>query len=283
MGVAARGPREHHGESAFVRITVFTSNQSRHTSLIERLTGVADEVWAVRECSTVFPGQVADFFARSVTMQAYFRRVIDAEHTVFGAPRFSPPAVRELSLKMGDLNKVPMSVLAPALESDVYLVFGASYIKGPLIDFLVEHRCFNIHMGTSPYYRGSSTNFWALYDERPEYVGATIHMLTKGLDSGPMLFHAFPPNAATDAFELGMRAVKAGHEGFASRLADGTIGTLVPVDQDRSRELRYTRNTDFTDEVASEYLGRLMPSAELARRLASRESSQFLDPYFGEA
>ena len=55
-------------------------------------------------------------------------------------------------------------------------------------------------MGVSPYYRGNDCNFWALYDDNPHLVGATIHMLTKGLDSGPMLYHAMS-NIKSNPFE----------------------------------------------------------------------------------
>ena len=74
--------------------------------------------------------------------------------------------------------------LQAALSSDIYIVFGASFIKGWLVDFLIKNKAINIHMGLSPYYRGSSCNFWAMYDNNPNYVGATIHYLSKGLDSG---------------------------------------------------------------------------------------------------
>jgi hypothetical protein len=173
-------------------ITVFTSNQPRHLALIERLSGVADRVFAVQECTTVFPGVTGDFYRKSEVMQRYFSRVIAAEGEVFGRPRFLPGNVRSLVLKMGDLNGVEMDVFGEALKADVFVVFGASYIKGRLVEHLVERRAVNIHMGISPEYRGSSCNFWALYDGRPELVGATIHLLSKGLDSGPMLCHALP-------------------------------------------------------------------------------------------
>ena len=69
-----------------MRITVFTSNQPRHISLIKNLALIADEVFAIQECNTVFPGQVEDFFKRSDVMQNYFSNVIDAEKEVFGLP-----------------------------------------------------------------------------------------------------------------------------------------------------------------------------------------------------
>ena len=262
-----------------MRITVFTSNQPRHIALIEVLAGVADEVYAVQECNTVFPGEVPDFFRRSEVMQHYFRRVIAAETEVFGRPRFAPRNAVQLPIKMGDLNRLELAVLAPALQSDIYVVFGASWIKGPLCDHLVAHRAYNLHMGVSPYYRGSSTNFWALYDARPEYVGATIHLLSRGLDSGPMLFHALPKAEAVDPFLLGMKAVRSAHLGLIEAITNGQLHQVEPVPQDKSRQFRYTRNTDFTDTAARDYLDRL-PSPEAIRSaLDARDLGQFLRPY----
>ncbi len=263
-----------------MRITIFTSNQPRHLSLISALSEVADEVFAIQECNTVFPGKVADFFGKSEVMQAYFSRVIAAEEEVFGGVRFLPSNVRTLSLKGGDLNQVAMSLIAPALESDVYVVFGASYIKGPLIDFLVAHSALNIHMGVSPYYRGSSCNFWALFDGNPDLVGATIHLLSRGLDSGNMLFHALPVPNACDPFLLGMRAVMAAHTCLVEKIAAGTVLSQQPVPQDKSREIRYTRNRDFTDEIAQEYLARNLDAGKVGELLKSRPSRELLRPQY---
>ena len=262
-----------------MRITVFTSNQPRHVALIEALSQIADTVYTVQECSTVFPGRVADFFAKSPVMQDYFARVLAAEKQVFGSARFLPANVRQLPIKMGDLDLLDMQTLGEALHVDRYVVFGASYIKGQLIEHLVARRAINIHMGVSPYYRGSSTNFWAMYDRRPQYVGATIHLLSKGLDSGPMLFHALPPAAAVDPFVHGMNAVKAAQDGLVEALRSGRIDQLEPVPQDRSRELRYTRNADFTDLVAAEYLARLPRPEEMQRQVNARNLSEFVRPY----
>ena len=104
-------------------------------------------------------------------------------------------------------------------------------------------------------------------------------MLTPGLDSGPILYHAFPPATPVDPFELGMLAVRAGHESLATRLADGSLWDFEPVQQDRTRELRYTRNADFDDDVASEYLGRLLDPDLIGQRLAARDMSQFVKPF----
>jgi hypothetical protein len=261
-----------------MRITLFTSNQPRHLALINALAGIADEVFAVQECSTVFPGRVDDFFRKSLAMEQYFARVQAAEKEVFGSPRFPARAVHQLPLKMGDLRQLDLACLSPALSADVYIVFGASFIRGPLCEHLVRHRAVNIHMGISPYYRGSATNFWAMYDRRPDLVGATIHLLSQGLDSGPMLFHALPAPAAVDPFVYGMRAVAAAHAALVRHIHDGTLLDLNPVAQDRAKLIRYSKNADFSDEVATEYLSRLPTPQQLASGLQARDRSQFVRP-----
>lgn len=264
-----------------MKITVFTSNQPRHISLIEELATIADEVYAIQECNTVFPGQVDDFFKKSEVMQQYFRHVIAAEQEVFGDIKFTSKNVSQLVLKSGDLNKLDMKTLSMALDSDYYIVFGSSFIKGPLCEFLVEKKAINIHMGVSPYYRGSSCNFWALYDGNPELVGATIHMLSKGLDSGDMLFHAFPKAEAADPFVIGMMAVRSAHNSLIEYIKSGYITELTPIKQNKTNEIRYTRNKDFTDEVAKEYLLKPPTPIEIKNKLEKRDLSQFLHPYIG--
>ena len=167
-----------------MKITVFSSNQPRHLNLVKSLAKVANEVFFVNEVNSVFPGSVADKIGKSEVKESYFSRVRSAERSLFGDLFFLPSNIRTLSIRAGDLSQLTRAQLDGALQSDVYIVFGASFIKGWLIDFLVERKAVNIHMGLSPFYRGAACNFWALYDNNPGYVGATIHYLSKGLDSG---------------------------------------------------------------------------------------------------
>lgn len=265
-----------------MKITVFTSNQARHLALIERLSAISDECHAVMECNTVRPGKRQDFFDKSPVMERYFGHVMNAEHAVFGDVGFSTPGGRTLAIKMGDLNLMTREELAPCLDADAYVVFGASFIKGWLCEHLVEHGAFNIHMGLSPYYRGSSCNFWALYDGNPHMVGATIHRLSKGLDSGPMLFHALPRYDGGDPFRFTMRAVEVAQSALQHRIADGSVFELQPVTQDRTAEIRYSRNVEFNDAVAGDFLDRLDTGKAIA--MPTHEPSYaagLLSPIYG--
>lgn len=264
-----------------MKITVFTSNRPRHLYLINQMAQIADEVFAIQECTTVFPGQVKDFFDNSSVMQEYFSYVNQSETNIFGTIGFLKENVRQLALKSGDLNKVSMNILRPALQSDIYIILGASYIKGDLINFLVEHNAINIHMGISPYFRGSSTNFWAPCKGHFDMVGATIHMLSKGLDSGAILYHALPKPQKINAFDLGMMSVKVAIDSVVERIKTCQLFKIVPEEQDKTEEILYTQNSDFTDEVAKDYLEHLPDEEEIYEQLSNRDISLFKDIYLG--
>ena len=99
-----------------------------------------------------------------------------------------PGAVHRV-VSAGACNDPAEVALMAAARPDVVLVFGTGILREPLLSAF-DGRIINIHLGLSPYYRGAGTNFWPLVNREPEYVGATIHYLDAGIDTGPMLAHA---------------------------------------------------------------------------------------------
>ena len=260
------------------KITVFTSNQPRHISLINELSKVANEVFAIIEANTVHPGEIQDFYKKSIPMQNYFSNVIKSERKYFGDIDFLPKNVRPLILRAGDLSLLDFSELEKSLDSDLFLVFGASYIKGGLIDFLIEKKAINIHMGVSPYYRGSSCNFWALKNKDYQFVGSTIHMLGRGLDSGDMLFHALP-SFEPNPFDYTMKAVKAAHVGIIESIKNNNLFTLGKVSQNRDLEISYTKNSHFDDKVVLEFQDEKINLIEFQEKIETRNLNDFLNPF----
>lgn len=261
-----------------MKIAVFTSNQPRHLALLEALQQITDKLYAVVETTTLQHGQIADFYPGSPVMARYFERVLRAERDLFGAPRYTPAGIKVLPLRMGDINALPLDTFSDALTADLHIVFGSSYIKGALAEALVGRGAVNIHMGISPYYRGSSTNFWAAHDRRFDLIGSTIHRLSRGLDSGDILFHALPQAQAVDAFRLGMLSVRAAIDAIMASIRDGSFGQIPATPQDRSKEIRYTRNSDFNDEVAERYLENLATPEEVQAALSRRSPEKFTRP-----
>ena len=237
-----------------MKITLFTANQNRHNYLVNLLSNNCDELFVVQENRTIFPGIVPGRYPATKTMKEYFNNVVNAQSKIFGNSHINGnnKNIHLFPLQSGDLNKCSMDTLSDFLKSDVYVVFGSSYINGDLVDFLVKNKALNIHMGVSPYYRGTDCNFWALYDGNPHLVGATIHMLSKGLDSGPMLYHAMS-NIKTNPFEYTMSTVKAAFHSIAERIKDKSIFEIEPIAQDKSKEVRYSKKIEFNEKVVKNY------------------------------
>ena len=78
-------------------------------------------------------------------------------------------------------------------------------------------------------------------------------MLSKGLDSGPMLYHAMS-NIKTNPYEYTMSTVKSAFHSIAERIKDKSIFEIEPVVQDKSKEIRYSRKVEFDEKVVNEYL-----------------------------
>jgi len=108
-------------------------------------------------------------------------------------------------------------------------------------------------MGVSPYYRGTDCNFWALFDNNPHLVGATIHMLSKGLDSGPILYHALS-EIKDDPFVYTMSTVKSAFHSLAERIKNESIFKYSPEIQNKSKEVRYSKKDQFNEEIVKLFL-----------------------------
>ena len=142
-----------------------------------------------------------------------------------------------------------------------------------MVDFLVNHKALNIHIGVSPYYRGTDCNFWALYDNNPHLVGATIHMLSKGLDSGPMLYHTLS-EIKDDPFIYTMSTVKSALHSLVERIKNETIFKYSLELQNKSKEVRYSKKNEFNDEFVKLFL-----SKKIDLNSKSFEKDLYKDPY----
>jgi len=48
-----------------------------------------------------------------------------------------------------------------------------------------------MHVGITPYYRGSHGGYWALYNNDAANFGTTIHLVDTGVDTGGVIDQAF--------------------------------------------------------------------------------------------
>ena len=74
-----------------MKVTIFTGNQRRHVAMIRYLAEATNDVNAIQECSTVFPGRGDSIIRRSEVMEEFFAHVTSADNEAFGPLGFCPP------------------------------------------------------------------------------------------------------------------------------------------------------------------------------------------------
>ncbi|MHB8455597.1 MAG: formyl transferase [Acidiferrobacterales bacterium] len=149
------------------------------------------------------------------------------------------------------------------LRPDIIAVYGTGVIRQGVMG-MAGRGIVNLHTGISPRYRGSDTVFWALHNQEPEWIGATAHSLSEGLDAGSILATCRTPvSRDDDEATLFFKTVKVGATMYADAIKQLAVGTARPVEQDLSqgREYRFADRT-----VAAE----LRVRKTLARGLLSR-------------
>ena len=75
------------------------------------------------------------------------------------------------------------------IKPDLIISYGCSIIKKPLIS-KYKNKFINIHLGLSPYYKGSATNFWPFVYNKLQFLGVTFMKIDDGIDTGEIL-HQF--------------------------------------------------------------------------------------------
>lgn len=231
-----------------MRITVFTGNGIRHNYLINQLKKYFKKVYVVKE----IPALTKDI--NNSVLNQYFKNVKKAEENIFFEKEKNEIKDEEIILSYGELKDIKLKKIEKVLNSDIYIVFGSSYIRGELIDFLIDKNCINLHMGISPYYRGSACNFWAQYDNRYSLIGGTIHKISRGLDSGDIIKIVKLSKGKYDRFEIGMIAVKKTIDTLIHLLREKKEILNDNQKQLKEKEIRYSKIKDFTEDHAMIFL-----------------------------
>jgi len=238
-----------------MKITIFTSNQRRHIFLINTFSKIAKEIFVIQECTTMLPGIKNGIYKKSKDFGKYFENVAKAEKKFFKKNTIEISRkckLKLLPIQFGDINHLKTKNIKEFLKSDIFIVFGTGYIKKQLCNFLIKKKTINIHMGISPYYRGSNCNFWAIQDNNPHLVGATIHLLDKKIDNGKILYHAIS-EYEKNPFVYSMSTVKSAIISLKKKIEKNKILKIKPI-RYKKKNIRYSLKKEFTSKLAKNFL-----------------------------
>ncbi len=233
---------------------LLTGNHLRHLFVAHALSKRLDLLGVWQEEKTFAPEKYAGNADDLAVIQRHFDARDGSEEEFFGstAKQPFPSALVHRHIAGGGVNQKSEIDAMVAEKPDVVLVYGTGILKEEIIRAF-EGRILNIHLGLSPYYRGSGTNFWPLVNREPEYVGATIHYLDAGIDTGAIIQHVRPEMKVDDGpHDLGNRTIIAAAEGLSAAAIAHCAGTVRCVPQTGKGRL-YQRKDFNADAVRTLY------------------------------
>ena len=160
------------------------------------------------------------------------QRKIEAHRTSevnrrLAADRIELPNEQKISTKV--INSSETAKLIADCQPDVMVVCGAPILRENI--FSIPKICtINIHFGISSAYRGQHTLFWPMLENRFDQIGATIHMIDKGVDTGNLLFEVYPDvTPEDDEVSLELK--------IAENIVEPFVAMLQRIESSQDRQL----------------------------------------------
>lgn len=169
-------------------IVLLTRDSLRH-DYIRMAFGLADDVEVLRTyCETSSSPLLQNARERGEpTRVNHLEGRERSEHDYFGPfVNLSPDYTNPTYISSGNVNSGEVYEDITDLDPDLLVAYGCSIVEDPLLSDY-QGQFLNLHLGLSPYYRGTGTNFWPLVNGEPEYVGATFMHIDEGVDTGEIV------------------------------------------------------------------------------------------------
>ena len=142
------------------------------------------------------------------------------------------PVFQPASLK----NREDLAQLTE-IEWDLFVVVAYSQIMPEWLIELPKQKTINLHPSLLPALRGPSPIRSAILNDTPEAVGATVMLMDKDMDHGPLLTQetlttdVWPPNG----IDLDHQLATSGGQLLASTIPDYLAGNISPQTQDHDK------------------------------------------------
>ena len=149
-----------------------------------------------------------------IILKHHFKKRHYYEKKIFKLDQFKKKKFKEqIFISRNELNtntKIIKKIID--LKPDLLISYGCSLIRNNLIRKF-KNKFINLHLGLSPYYKGSATNFWPIVNNELQFLGGTFMFIDYGIDSGPII-HQFRPkikikdNIHTIGCEIILKSIK---------------------------------------------------------------------------
>lgn len=221
-------------ENSRIKVAILTGNELRHRYFAAEISRSLTTVLVAYEKKANVHENI-DFGPKGNDLvKTHFAKRAEYEHKYFN--NFSTGLFGEtMNLSNGAINEPFFVKRLKEIAPDYILLFGSSLIKDEILS-AYPNKVINLHLGISPYYRGSGTLFWPLVDGLPECIGSTIHLAVKKIDAGGILAQVRPEIADGDTVhDLGNKTIIASVARIPQLLKDYHEGLREPQTVDMSK------------------------------------------------
>lgn len=103
------------------------------------------------------------------------------------------------TIRVASVNDEACLQALQQLQPDIVIVNGTRIISKKILA-CCKAVFINMHVGITPYYRGSHGGYWALYNKDAANFGTTIHIVDPGVDTGGVISQAYAVPDKSDNF-----------------------------------------------------------------------------------
>jgi methionyl-tRNA formyltransferase len=181
----------------------------------------------------------------------HLERRANVEDDFFGPlVRHAPDHSNPVEIPRGNINDEEYYQEIIDLNPNLLVAYGCSLVEDPLLS-TYEGRFLNLHLGLSPYYRGTGTNFWPLVNDEPEYVGATFMHINAGVDTGDIIHQIRARvNEGDGPHQIGSRIISDAAKVYPEIIR--RFNKLPDIDHPANignEEAKYYRSSDYSESA----------------------------------
>lgn len=242
-------------------IVIITSDQLRHRYFINHLNHHFP-ISAVFLERFRYPEPPAADAADTQAWNWFFSRRAQYEKKALGdsdnlSARNNPAIIR---VAEGQFNSRPVLDLLKKHQPGLIAIYGTGILGPEILDHF-PGKIFNLHVGLPAFYRGSSCNFWPIYNRELECLGASTHLVDAGIDAGQVFAQETIAMETSDDEQILMgKTLILGTRLMIDTLKKWRAGNLKPVAKNRQGKLYLMK--DFTPKAVSR-VKQMVESGEL--------------------
>ena len=216
-----------------MNISIITSNHLRHKAFSKILCDAFDIKTVIFEHKKKMPGNLPK------KEQTYYKDLQD----------WQPPC-RHVVCARGAVNGQVIQDILEKEKPDYLFIFGCSLLKENIFS-IPRKGCVNIHTGLVQYFRGVDSSLWAVYEEKPEAIGATVHFVDKTIDGGNIIAQRRTNLQVDDDLDdVFLKTCNTGFELLVEKVPQLIAGNVRP--QKLTKKGKLYQNKDYNNKIFQE-------------------------------